>query len=1012
MWRMILLLGLATLAANVGPKQVRAQGADPAADLLGQVRQLYSEGKFSEALSVAERYEAITRQRNGEDHTEFAVAITWVARIYKVQGRYIEAEPLFKRALSAFEKVVGSDHPDIGIMLNDLAGLYWALGRYGEAEPLMKRALAIAEKENGVDHLDVGAALNNLAMLYNVEGRFSEAEPLFKRAMSIFEKALGPDRPELASMLYSLAGLYLAQGRYRDAELLFKRALTIREKTLAPDHRDIAASISSLGTLYYEQGRYSDAEPLFKRTLAMLEKTLGPDHADVGAELNNLAGLYDAEGRYADAEPLYKRSLAIREKALGPDYSSVGTTLNNLAFLYAEQGRNAEAEPLYKRSLTIYEKALGPDHPDVGTLLNNLAGLALAEHNWAHAADYWRRATDIIELRVERGLTGYGQGSVKGEGVRNSWYFWGLVKMTDRLAPQGQADRARQGREMFEKAQWAQASEAASSLAQMAARNAKGDVVLAGVVRERQDLVAEWQAKDNQLIAAKSELPQKRKPDTERSLSERLAAIDTRLGAIDAQLAKDFPDYASLSSPKPTSVAEVQVVLRENEALVLFLDTDDRFRPTPEETFIWVMTKSNLRWVRSELGTSGLQREVDALRCGLDYDGAWGAAGSRCAELLKLDYTENDRRRGKPLPFDLGRAHALYKGLFGEVEDLIKDKQLFIVPSGALNALPLQVLVTEKPAEAFPATNAGYAKAAWLGTRHALTVLPAVSSLKALRAHAKPIRATDPYIGFGNPLLTGRSGTDRRAWKRQRCPAPTTQTHVSVALSGLSPTLAELFRDGAVNVEGLRHQVPLPETADELCDVARANGIAAPDAVVNLGERATEGRVKVLSADGTLARARVVHFATHGLVAGETALFAKSHAEPALLLTPPATASEEDDGLLTASEVAALKLDADWVILSACNTAAADTVGGDALSGLARAFFYAGARALLVSHWPVDSQATVALITRAFEAYQANPKTGRAEALRRAMAALIKAGGRTAHPEYWAPFVVVGEGAR
>jgi CHAT domain-containing protein len=380
--------------------------------------------------------------------------------------------------------------------------------------------------------------------------------------------------------------------------------------------------------------------------------------------------------------------------------------------------------------------------------------------------------------------------------------------------------------------------------------------------------------------------------------------------------------------------------------------------------------------------------------------------------LLKHNYTEADHKSGKPLPFDLVRAHALYKGLFGEVEDLIRGKQLFVVPSGALNALPLQVLVIEQPAESFPATGAGYGKATWLGSRHALTVLPAVSSLKALRAHAKPIRASDPYIGFGNPLLTGRSGTDRRAWDHQRCPAPITQERVRVALTGVSPTLAELFRGGAVNVEGLRHQTPLPETADELCAVARSHGIANPDAVVNLGERATEARVKSLSADGTLARARIVHFATHGLVAGETALFATAHAEPALLLTPPETPSEEDDGLLTASEVAALKLDANWVILSACNTAAGNTVGGDALSGLARAFFYAGARALLVSHWPVDSHATVALITGTFNTYQANHKTGRAEALRRAMSALVNAGGRTAHPEYWAPFVVVGEGGR
>jgi len=162
------------------------------------------------------------------------------------------------------------------------------------------------------------------------------------------------------------------------------------------------------------------------------------------------------------------------------------------------------------------------------------------------------------------------------------------------------------------------------------------------------------------------------------------------------------------------------------------------------------------------------------------------------------------------------------------------------------------------------------------------------------------------------------------------------------------------------------------------------------------------------------AKARVVHFATHGLLASEAEMLGAAKAEPALLLTPPNQPSEEDDGLLTASEAALLKLDADWVVLSACNTAAGDgkTTGAEALSGLARAFFYAGARALLVSHWAVDSKATVSLITKAFDEIKADRRIGRAEALRRSMLALIGGGGRNAHPATWAPFVVVGEGAR
>lgn len=135
--------------------------------------------------------------------------------------------------------------------------------------------------------------------------------------------------------------------------------------------------------------------------------------------------------------------------------------------------------------------------------------------------------------------------------------------------------------------------------------------------------------------------------------------------------------------------------------------------------------------------------------------------------------------------------------------------------------------------------------------------------------------------------------------------------------------------------------------------------------------------------------------------------------EPSLALSIPTQPSEVDDGLLTASEAAQLKLNADWVVLSACNTIAGDKPGAEALSGLARSVFYAGARALLVTHWAVDSAATTRFTTSTFDRLKADPNTGRAEALRQAMLAYLgdASSPRNAYPAFWGPFALIGEGA-
>jgi CHAT domain-containing protein len=302
-------------------------------------------------------------------------------------------------------------------------------------------------------------------------------------------------------------------------------------------------------------------------------------------------------------------------------------------------------------------------------------------------------------------------------------------------------------------------------------------------------------------------------------------------------------------------------------------------------------------------------------------------------------------------------------------------RHLITVPAAALLSLPLGVLVTDTAG--VPAGD-DHRNIAWLGRRFAMSTLPSVASLKDLRAVSGASAATKPFIGFGDPAFTGAAG-DRR----------------SAAATGA------LCRQGEpLDTELVRTLPRLRETATELRRSAQALGAPA-DSVV-LGNDVTESRVRA----ATLSDYKVIVFATHGLLPSEL----KCKAEPALALTPPAAATATEDGLLDASEIAQLRLDADWVVLSACNTAGPDgNLGGESLSGLARAFFSAGARCLLVSHWAVASRATVALTTGMFSAYAKSPTRGRAGALARAQRAL-QDDKDTSHPFFWAPLVLVGDG--
>jgi CHAT domain-containing protein/Tfp pilus assembly protein PilF len=980
-------------ALAIREKNLGSNHPDVAAVLatLGQIE--LDQNRLNDAERDISRAIGIDESVLGPDHLTTALVRLRLGNIRHRQIKETEALDIFNRALEVLKKSPGQADIMIPVTLNNIAETYQAQGRLQLAEARFAEALDLEEKLHGPDSFYLTATLNNLGELRRAQGRLQEAEQLARRTLAIREKALGPDHPDVAASLNNLALVFSEEGRDAEAEGLLSRALAIEEKAFGAAHPNVAIALNNLAEAWVHLGRKQEAEQLLHKSLAIREKSLGPAHLDVAVSLDNLVVLIGDGDRYAAAEPLARRSLAIREAALGSSHPLLANSLNNLAVILDNTGRPQEAEPLLKRALDIRLHAFGEAHPDVANSFDNLGGHYLDLKDWQQAHDAFTRAVAIensrraVEFSEEES-----RGDLKAHEDTNP--FPGLIVAAYNLASAsngGQQANALRS-QAFEAAQWIGDEQAARAIAGMSARIAEGSGDLAARVRERQDLNEQAIATDKMLVAAISQSDVARNPAAEQALRARASAIAGQIRELDLSIGAQFPQYSALVTRAPVSIEDVQKQLHPNEALLLFTTT-------LRLTFVWTVTRSDVQWHAAAIGEKQLADTVTVLRCGLDAE-AWLDKTSTCPEKLG---SKRPLTAGEPLPFDQERAFALYRALLAPVAHNIDGKELILVPSGPLATLPFGMLLTDKPA-----SDAGQdlTKAPWLVKRFATTVLPSVSSLKALRQIAQKSRASKPFLGFGNPLLDG-DGSDfaneraRLARQIQDCGAIPAQTR-PIAQRGLGAVTA--LSGGTADIEQLRRQMPLPETALELCSVA--NSFAPVKGDVYLGNNATETKIKTLSESGDLARYHILHFATHAALAGQV----DGSIEPGLILTPPIAATPADDGYLSSSEISGLKLDADWVVLSACNTAGGQSSRSEAFSGLARAFFYAGTRALLVSHWAVSSDAAVAITTGTIDAMNAHPDVGRAEALRRSILALIAKGGNNAQPGIWAPFVLVGNG--
>lgn len=535
----------------------------------------------------------------------------------------------------------------------------------------------------------------------------------------------------------------------------------------------------------------------------------------------------------------------------------------------------------------------------------------------------------------------------------------------------------------FRAAQWAFRTEAAAALDHVAARFAGGGDALGRLETELQVLARDLRAAERAL----SDTFQSDGPEAEnrrRTLRERTEQLQQQITAKSAEIEQRFPAYSELIRPKAHDFATVQALLADDEAILLIVNADDA-------SYLFAITRDAFQWYRTaDLPRAQIDAAVTRLRAALAPPGPTRSVvgGDRGASDLRT-------------LFDRQLAHRLYRGLVEPANEIIGNKRvLMTITSGSLATLPLNVLVTEAPQGA-DSDGASMAATRWLADRHILAVLPAVSSLVALRCLL--VMPADRAPGCPNEL---RPDASRQAGRPATLVLAAAGAPIlsgdPAALRSSPAEIGSVFPDNQLaDTEALRRLARLPGSLAELRALQRQYGDRAR--VLVEGE-ATETAVKSSEA---IRHARYVVFATHGLLAGQAGIYG----EPGLVFTPPAAnrRSALDDGFLSASEVAQMRFDAQFVVLSACNTASAGgQSGGEGLSGLARSFFFAGARSVLVSHWEVSDQATYRLMTAAFGALDRPDVRGRGEAVQRAMQE-VRRDPRFVAPRYWGAFTLVGD---
>ena len=895
-------------------------------------------------------------------------------------------------------------------LLNRLAGMEMYAGNY-------KRALEILEKTDD----------KSCATYWLLVAGYAKAGD-FKRAQTYKNYGIGHcgqsvfDKKVISKMK---AHTLEAQGRYKQAENQWKINIRLSDSLRSEYPRWYVSSRSLLADNLRRQNRLLEAEIEIRDALKASIELGGTETATSGHLIGIMGEIIQRQGRLEDAEKLIRVGIQILENS-GISMDSYALIVNRMALgnILADQERYLEAMQQYdlaksalQKSPYFFEKLFGRNPNLILSLLQterNREALELISAVYTlYLENYSKENYLTAEILGLRGMTHFkmenfsqaaqdffsavsvllaSNSAREGEYSSNQRLriiLESYIDLLHKIHTEGLETKLNidASAEAFRLSDAIRGHTVQRALGASGARMAVVDPELADLVRKEQD--ASHQVKALKVILSDnlSAPIDQRSPGAINDIQLKLDNLKKARQALLDEIKSRFPKYADFTNSQPATVDLTQKLLRPGEALISTYTTVNH-------TYIWAIpNKGEIRFAAIKLGKKEITQAVNRLRQSLD------------SKPLTL---------GEIPDFDTATAYQLYRQLLKPVESGWQDAtDLLIVTHRPLGQIPFSILLTE-PTDSYSQKEAlfsRYKKAHWLIRRVSLTRLPSVSTLISLRGHPQSDPGRKPFAGFGDPFFNKQQLAEARKEEKQGYQFASQENHIHVRGIRISKEGA-LDNDEIVSCT-LNNLNRLPDTSAEITFIASTLG-ADPVNDVFLGKRASEHRVKSMD----LSNRRVIAFATHALVPGDL----DGLDQPALALSSPSVTGDAEDGLLTMGEILRLKLNADWVVLSACNTGAAQGRGAEAISGLGRAFFYAGTRAILVSMWPVETTSAHELTTGLFRYQQEDPALSRARALQKSTLALIDAPGLKdpssgkiaasyAHPFFWAPFIIVGESA-